>query len=240
MAFIAVAYLVTDRYSLANIVLLNAIVGPEAVTTQWHFWFIEVLVYIMVAMTVLLAIPRVGNVERRFPLAFPLVLTGVGLLTRFDILDPGVPNTAPALWLFALGWAVARTRTTAQRCLTSVVAVLTVPGFFEDPIRELTLLSGILLLIWLRSILVPRGLRRLTVVLASASLYAYLVHWLVYPPLEPLSPALAVAVSLAAGVGYWALSTRVMAMISRRRRRPGRGLGLHCLQFPGRHRRNEH
>ena len=240
MAFIAVAYLVTDRYSLANILLLNAIVGPEAVTTQWHFWFIEVLVYIMVAVTVLLAIPRVGNVERRFPLAFPLALTGAGLLTRFDIIDPGVPNTAPALWLFALGWAIARTRTTAQRCLTSVVAVLTVPGFFEDPTRELTLLSGILLLIWLRSILVPRGLRRLTVVLASASLYAYLVHWLVYPPLEPLSPALAVAVSLAAGVGYWALSTRVMAMISRRRRRPGRGLGLHCLQFPGRHRRNEH
>ena len=240
MAFIAVAYLVTDRYSLANILLLNAIVGPEAVTTQWHFWFIEVLVYIMVAVTVLLAIPWVGNVERRFPLAFPLALTGAGLLTRFDIIDPGVPNTAPALWLFALGWAIARTRTTAQRCLTSVVAVLTVPGFFEDPTRELTLLSGILLLIWLRSILVPRGLRRLTVVLASASLYAYLVHWLVYPPLEPLSPALAVAVSLAAGVGYWALSTRVMAMISRRRRRRGRGLGLHCLQFPGRHRRNEH
>ena len=240
MAFIAVAYLVTDRYSLANILLLNAIVGPEAVTTQWHFWFIEVLVYIMVAVTVLLAIPRVGNVERRFPLAFPLALTGAGLLTRFDIIDPGVPNTAPALWLFALGWAVARTRTTAQRCLTSVVAVLTVPGFFEDPTRELTLLSGILLLIWLRSILVPRGLRRLTVVLASASLYAYLVHWLVYPPLEPLSPALAVAVSLAAGVGYWALSTRVMAMISRRRRRRGRGLGLHRLQFPGRNRRNEH
>ena len=240
MAFIAVAYLVTDRYSLANILLLNAIVGPEAVTTQWHFWFIEVLVYIMVAVTVLLAIPWVGNVERRFPLAFPLALTGAGLLTRFDIIDPGVPNTAPALWLFALGWAIARTRTTAQRCLTSVVAVLTVPGFFEDPTRELTLLSGILLLIWLRSILVPRGLRRLTVVLASASLYAYLVHWLVYPPLEPLSPALAVAVSLAAGVGYWALSTRVMAMISRRRRRRGRGLGLHRLQFPGRNRRNEH
>ena len=240
MAFIAVAYLITDRYSLANILLLNAIVGPEAVTTQWHFWFIEVLVYIMVAMTVLLAIPWVGNVERRFPLAFPLALTGAGLLTRFDIIDPGVPNTAPALWLFALGWAVARTRTTAQRCLTSVVAVLTVPGFFEDPTRELTLLSGILLLIWLRSILVPRGLRRLTVVLASASLYAYLVHWLVYPPLETLSPALAVAVLLAAGVGYWALSTRVMAMISRRRRRRGRGLGLHRLQFPGRHRRNEH
>jgi acyl carrier protein len=46
MAFIGVAYLLTDRYSLANVVLLNAIIGPEAVTTQWHFWFIEILVYL--------------------------------------------------------------------------------------------------------------------------------------------------------------------------------------------------
>ena len=51
--------------------------------------------------------------------------------------------------------------------------------------------------------------------LASASLYAYLVHWLVYPPLAPVSPALAVAASLAAGVAYWALSMRVMGMVSR-------------------------
>ena len=81
----------------------------------------------------------------------------------------------------------------------------TVPGFFDNPTRECTLLAGILLLIWLPSIPVPTGLRRLTVVLASASLYAYLVHWLVYPPLAGISPALAVVASLAAGAAYWAL-----------------------------------
>lgn len=215
MAFIAVAYLVTDRYSLANILLLNAVIGPEEVTTQWHFWFIEVLVYILVAMTALLAIPWASRAERRFPLLFPLALTGVGLLTRFELVDPGIPNTAPALWLFGLGWAIARTRNLGQRCAVSVLAVLTVPGFFENATREGTLLAGILLLIWLRSIPVPRGLRRMTVVLASASLYAYLVHWLVYPPLAPVSPALAVAASLAAGVAYWALSVRMMATLSR-------------------------
>lgn len=215
MAFIAVAYLVTDRYSLANILLLNAIIGPEAVTTQWHFWFVEVLVYILVAMTALLALPWASQAERRFPLLFPLALTGVGLLTRFELVDPGVPNTAPALWLFALGWAIARTRNVGQRCAVSVLAVLTVPGFFENATREGTLLAGLLLLIWLRSIPVPKGLRGLTVMLASASLYAYLVHWLVYPPLAPVSPALAVAASLAAGVAYWALSMRVMGVVSR-------------------------
>ena len=221
--FIAAAYLLTDDYTPANILLLNSVVGPEAVTTQWHFWFIEVLVYILVAMTALLAIPWADRAEREFPLLFPLVLTGAGLLTRFELVDPGVPNTAPALWLFGLGWAVAKCRNPVQRLAVSAIAVLTVPGFFEDPNREWTLLAGILLLTWLPSVPVPRGLRRLTVLLASASLYAYLVHWLVYPPLLQLHPAAAVAGSLAAGVAYWALSMRVMTGLGRLRRGwPGR------------------
>lgn len=219
MAFIAVAYLITDNYAPANILLLNAVVGPEAVTTQWHFWFIEILVYLILGMTALLAVPWADRAERRFPLLFPLALTGAGLLTRYELLDPGVPHTAPALWLFALGWAIARSRTVAQRCVVSAIAALTVPGFFDNPMRECTLLAGILLLIWLPSLPVPTGLRRLTVVLASASLYAYLVHWLVYPPLAGISPALAVVASLAAGAAYWALCMRVLNAATRRRNR---------------------
>jgi hypothetical protein len=47
-------------------------------------------------------------------------------------------------------------------------------------------------------------------------------HWVVYPPLAGISPALAVAASLAGGVAYWALYMRVMGTmngwkISRRR-----------------------
>lgn len=219
VVFIAVAYLITDNYTPANILLLNAVVGPEAVTTQWHFWFIEILVYLILGTTVLLAIPWADRAERRFPLLLPLALTGAGLLTRYELVNPGVPHTAPALWLFALGWAIARSRTVPQRCLVSAIAALTVPGFFDNPLREGTLIAGILLLIWLPSIPVPTGLRRLIVVLASASLYAYLVHWLVYPPLAGISPALAVVASLAAGAAYWALCLRVLNAASRRRTR---------------------
>jgi acyl-CoA synthetase (AMP-forming)/AMP-acid ligase II len=219
VVFIAVAYLITDNYTPANILLLNAVVGPEAVTTQWHFWFIEILVYLILGTTVLLAIPWADRAERRFPLLLPLALTGAGLLTRYELVNPGVPHTAPALWLFALGWAIARSRTVPQRCLVSAIAALTVPGFFDNPLREGTLIAGILLLVWLPSIPVPTGLRRLIVMLASASLYAYLVHWLVYPPLAGISPALAVVASLAAGAAYWALCLRVLNAASRRRTR---------------------
>ena len=102
--------------------------------------------------------------------------------------------------------------------MVSAIALLTVPGFFDNANREGTLLAGILLLIWLPSLPVPTGLRRLTGVLASASLYAYLVHWLVYPSLAGVSPVLAVAASLAAGVAYWALCVRVNAVTRRRAR----------------------
>ncbi|CAN7357544.1 AMP-binding protein [Arthrobacter sp. LjRoot78] len=225
MAFITVAYLLTDRYSLANIVLLNAVIGPEEVTTQWHFWFVEVLVYVLLGMTALLAIPWVDKAERRFPLLFPLTLLAAGLTTRYDLVDPGVPHTAPALWLFALGWAVARSRTWAHRCTASAIAALSIPGFFDNPVREMTLLAGILVLIWLPSIPVPRGLQRLTGLLASSSLYIYLVHWLVYPPISEVSQALAVAASLCAGVAYWAVCSHIPRLLTRAigygRRRPG-------------------
>ncbi|WP_104063738.1 AMP-binding protein [Arthrobacter sp. 4R501] len=219
VAFIGFAYLITDRYSPANIVLLHAIIGPEEVTTRSHFWFIEVLVYLLVSMTALLALPWVSRAERRFPLLFSLVLLAAGLLTRYELLEPGIPHTTPALWLFALGWAVARARHVLQRCGLSLVAAVTIPGFFDNPSRELTVIVGILLLLWLPSLPVPAGLRRLTVLLATASLHIYLVHWLVYPLLVELSPALAVVASLAAGSAYWALCSLAPTVIGRAKTR---------------------
>ncbi|MFJ6157016.1 AMP-binding protein [Pseudarthrobacter sp. NPDC092184] len=215
MVFIAFAYLVTDRYGLVNIVLLNAVLGPEQVTTQWHFWFIEVMVYILLAMTALLSVPWLHRAERRFPFVFPLVLFGAGLLTRFELVEPGIPHTVPALWLFALGWAVARSRTLAQRCVVTALTVLTVPGFFENPYRGLTVMAGILMLAWLPTLPVPRAMSRLAVLLASASMHIYLVHWLVYPLLTGISVPLAVAASLAAGVAYWALCNRTAGAAAR-------------------------
>ncbi|MBP1133800.1 acyl-CoA synthetase (AMP-forming)/AMP-acid ligase II/acyl carrier protein [Arthrobacter sp. PvP023] len=215
VVFIGAAYLLTDRYSLANVLLLNAIIGPEEVTTQWHFWFVEVLVYILSAAAALLAVPWADRAERRFPWTFPLLLTGVGLLERFELVDPDVPNTGPVLWLFALGWASARSHGLLQRLAVTAITVLTVPGFFDNPNREATLVAGVLLLIWLPSIPVPARLHRFMGLLAASSLYAYLTHWLVYPLLVGVSPALAVVASLAAGVAYWALSMRVMAALRR-------------------------
>ncbi|WP_424347807.1 AMP-binding protein [Kocuria sp. CH-021] len=219
VAFIAVAHLLTDDYTLANVLLLNGIVGPQELTSQWHFWFVEMLVYVLVAVTALMALPWADRAERAAPWLFPLGLLAVGLVSRYDIVDPGLPKPAPVFWLFALGWVAARSGTALQRSLVTLLTLLTVPGYFDSTVREATVIAGILLLLWVPTLPVPVGLRRVTARLASASLYIYLTHWLVYPPLAPVSPALAVLASLVAGVAYWALAERVLGGLRRPPRR---------------------
>ncbi|MEX5295494.1 AMP-binding protein [Kocuria sp. CPCC 205268] len=216
VAFIALAHLLTDDYTLANVLLLNGIVGPQELTSQWHFWFVEMLVYVLVAVTALMALPWADRAERAAPWLFPLGLLAIGLVSRYDIVDPGLPKPAPVFWIFALGWLAARSRSTLQRALVSLLTLLTVPGYFDSAVRETTLVAGILLLLWVPTLPVPVGLRRVTARLASASLYVYLTHWLVYPALVPVSPVLAVLASLLVGVGYWALTERVLGGLRRR------------------------
>ncbi|GAA1415076.1 AMP-dependent synthetase [Glutamicibacter uratoxydans] len=216
VAFIAVGYLFTDHYSVANLFLLNALIGPQEVTTQWHFWFVEVITYLLVCMSLLLAIPAIGRLQRRIPMVYPLALTAFGLASRFQLIDLEVPNSGPALWLFAMGWAIAAARGRWQRLALSLLAVLSIPGCFNDPSRESTVLVGVLVLIWVRSIPVPLGLQKAVAWLASASLFIYLTHWLVYPPLLQLHPVAALVGSLAAGVLYWALVMFIMGRLRRR------------------------
>ncbi|MCU1633406.1 MAG: AMP-dependent synthetase, partial [Micrococcaceae bacterium] len=168
-----------------------------------------------------LAVPWLDRLERRAPFAFALGLVAITLLSRYDIVDPGLPKPLPVFWLFALGWAVARADGTVRRLLVSALAVLTVPGFFDHPLREATIVVGLLLLTWVPALPVPSVLRRVTGWLAAASLYIYLTHWLVYPVLLPISPVLAVVGCLPVGVGYWALCRWLPIAFARWRRRTG-------------------
>jgi len=220
-AWLAVAPILTGKYGLANVLLLNAIVGPETWTSAWHFWFIEVLIYILLLMAALLAIPAVDRLQRRGPFGFAGLLVMVGLLGRFDIVDLGVPHTRPVFWLFALGWATALATTRWQRITVSAVAAATVPGFFGDPWRDGLILGGFLLLVWAPTLRCPAPLTGLASVLASSSLYIYLTHWQVYPHLQRISPLLAVLASVAVGIAYWAIVTRGLTWM----RAPGNVLG---------------
>lgn len=218
MACIALAYALTDRYSVVNILLLNGILGPDRWTSEWHFWFVEVLLYILVAVTAVLAVPGVGRFERRFGFEIAMLALGLGLLWRYDVirLDTGPDRIHTAhmvFWLFALGWATAKAGWRWQRLLVTILGCVAVAGFFEDTTREATVAVGLSLLIWAPTVRVPAPLTRSVSVLASSSLYIYLVHWLVYPHWEDDFPLFALVASLAAGIAFWAVARPVVARL---------------------------
>ncbi len=222
VAWIGGAYLLTDTYRLHNVFLLNTLVGSRRWNTEWQPWFVEVLVLTLLAMAALLAVPRVDRLERRFPVGFAATVVGIGTFWRLNPDDLDLLHTKPTLWLFGLGWAAARVTSVRGRLVVTATAVLAVPGFFDDPLRDGIILAGILLLVWVPAVRLPVLLSRLAGVLASASLYVYVSHWQVYPDLERVSPLLAVVASLVVGVAYWQLVTRLTRASSVHLRLPQR------------------
>lgn len=218
--FITVLVLAMDEHGLANIVLLNSMLGPDRAGPPWEFWFIEALVQILLVLAALLSVPAFDRWQRRRPFAVALAVLAVGLLTRFDVvaLPAGPRHTQTSiavLWLFALGWATAAATTVRQRLVVTTAAVLTIPGFFGDARREHVVLAGVLLLVWTTTLRCPRPLRRLAGTLASSSLHIYLTHWQVFPYLQNDHPVLALVASLAVGVAAWKGWSLAMGLLSR-------------------------
>jgi non-ribosomal peptide synthetase component E (peptide arylation enzyme) len=206
VVWIAAMFLLTDLYRVENVLLVHSFFGPDAFAASWAYWFVETLVWTVVALAVLLRIPAVHCAERRWPFAFAAALLGLGLFTRFGLvtIDTGpdrIHTPHLVFWFFALGWAAAAATARWQRAAVAAVVVLAVPGFFTSAPRTLLVVAGLLLLVWCRTLPVPALLVPLTGVLASASLYLYLTHFQVY--VLWASPLLGVLASLAVGVGYW-------------------------------------
>nr|WP_258193648.1 AMP-binding protein [Streptomyces sp. MA5143a] len=220
-AWITAAVLATGLYDPANALLLNSLVdqGPER--HEWHYWFIEALLYFLVTLALLLALPLVDRLERRHPFGLPLALLAVGLLGRYDIADlaPARFHLGPTVvfWLFALGWAAARATTARRRLLLTAVLVLATPGLFQpdQQLRTAVVIAGLTLLIWVPTLPSLAPLNRLAGVLAGSSLYIYLTHFQVYPHLQDDFPALALLASLAVGIAYAAVTTRVTRAVRR-------------------------
>ncbi|AQT75533.1 AMP-binding protein [Streptomyces sp. fd1-xmd] len=215
MAWIGLVLLLNDDYTLANLALLDSVLGPEDSKTGMHFWFIEALVYILVAAVGLLGLPLMDRVERRFPYGLPLTIAGLGLLTRYDLLGlparAEIPDAITVFWLFALGWAAAKAATTRRRLVVTAAALATVPGFFPgDPGREAIIVAAFALLVWVPTLPGHERVNRVAGLLATSSLYIYLTHWQIFPLVDGFSRHLAFAASLVFGIAYATGVTRLM------------------------------
>lgn len=213
-----------ERYTLAHAALVHGQVGAG---TEWRYWFVEALVQILAVVGVVFAVPAVRRIERRHAFGVAVTMLLGGLAIRFDIVD--LPDLHRPLyrpqeifWLFAAGWAAARASSVAQRVIVTVLVVAGIPGFFGDPGRDALVLAGLLALLWVPSVRLPSVVMRAAGPLAGASLYIYLTHWQVYPPLlDRFGSVVAIAGAVTAGIAAWAVVQRVTAQVSRvSRRRP--------------------
>ncbi|WKG05697.1 AMP-binding protein [Mycolicibacterium sp. HK-90] len=185
IAWVAVALVITDDYHASNLLLANKFLGPHDSMTAGRLWFVEVLVWILVALAVVCAVPAADRWERRCPFAFAAVFLAVGLVLRYDLPGFGLGReawfTVLAFWFFAAGWVAAKSTATWQRVLVTVVVAVGVHGYFGNTGRETLVLAGFALLIWLPAVRCPAVVAIGCGLLAEASLYTYLTHYQVYP-----------------------------------------------------------
>ncbi|NKE59960.1 AMP-binding protein [Lentzea sp. PSKA42] len=194
---------VTDDVTIDNVLLVNNFTRVGAA----GYWFVEVVVHVLLLCTLVFAVPVVRRWEERHSYAFALVMLGLTLALRFTIDGDFFARnmtTIGAAWFVALGWLAHRSPALWQKCLVVGVVVAMVPGQMEDLSREIVVIAGLILLLSLARVPVPRGLLTPISLLASASLAIYLTHYAVFPHLQPQVPSPVVwVVCIAVGVLAW-------------------------------------
>lgn len=214
-----------DRYGWANVLLVNWIFGDVAYGFRNELWFVDALIACTVTLAAILAVPWVGRAWALQPWRVAAVVALVALVPRFLVLSLGegvlrgiMPTT---FWLFAVGAAVAYADTRRRRLLTLAIAVGGGATFFpDDPVRNATILAGIALLTFVREVRLPAWAVPVVGLLASASLYIYLVQ---FPILGLVPHALgATLTALAAGCIVWRLVDRPVRRLQDLLLRPSR------------------
>ena len=235
--------LVTGDYRPTTALYLNGVSGADRWTLDWQFWFLETLVWGLLGLALLLAVPAVDRWQRRWPFGVAVAAVALTLIWRYATVGVGAERLetylVPAtLWCIALGWAAAEARGVWPRLLVAALAVAGTWGYFTDDLhRQLVVVIGVALLVVPRAVPVPRLLATPLRVLAAASLWIYLTHWQVYPGLEAAGrPVLAVLASLAVGVVAAGLYGRLTPFGRRRPRAAGRDRQPQAPAAPGRRR----
>jgi hypothetical protein len=131
-------------------------------------------------------------------------------------------STHLVMWLFVLGWLFHRAVTLPQRTLAVLAAVLLVPPFFGTAYEHAAIvLVGLLVLLFVDRITVPRVLVGPVTAVAGASLGIYLTHFALLPLLSHgVPPVVLVVVGLVLGIVAWrsgnAVVQRAVRLLSRR------------------------
>jgi peptidoglycan/LPS O-acetylase OafA/YrhL len=128
-------------------------------------------------------------------------------------------------WLFPFGWAIAQAKTVWQRVGLTAILVTVTWGVMEVYRDDALVIACVLVLIWLPWLPSTRLINRVAGAIAASTLSIYLLHWQIFPVLQEHGldhPVVLIIICLAAGVAYFQLAERVIALVTRalRPRRP--------------------
>jgi hypothetical protein len=183
--WVALALVLTDDYAASNLLLANKFLGPNDSMTAGRLWFVEVVVWILVALAAVCWLPLGDQLERHWPFGFAVAFLAFGLALRYDAFEFGLGDgawfTVLAFWFFAVGWSAAKATRSWQRVAVTAVLAVGLLGYFSNFEREALVFAGLALLIWLPAIRCPAAVAVVAGVVAEASLYVYLTHYQVYP-----------------------------------------------------------
>jgi hypothetical protein len=222
--YVGVLAVLGDQYRWSTALLLNGLLGSDGWDDQWQFWFLEALVWCYLGLAALVAVPWLARRQRAAPFGWALAVFAATLGLRYWWTGVEAGSTERytlglVAWCVALGTCTATARSTRQRLLVAVLAVVAVVGFFGDPRREAIVVVGVLLLLVRRPVRLPARAVPLLAVLASASLWIYLTQWQVYPGFEDAGHrVLALFAALGVGVAAWwtwtAVTQRLGALVA--------------------------
>ena len=219
--------LVAGTYDLSTVFFVHRWAGGGGWDDNWQFWFLQALVWCCLGGLAVISVPALHRLERRAPWGFALALLAVAAVVRLAWvgLHAGPTErytTGVVVFFFALGWAGERSRTPTRRLLVMGLATALTAGFFGQPLREVLVLAGFALMMWVPTTRLPALVARSAHVLAASSLFIYLTHWQVYPLLEDSGHRwLALWASIALGIAYGVLVAPLQRIL-RRWMRPGR------------------
>ncbi len=99
-----------------NLLLANKFLGPHDSMTAGRLWFVEVVVWILVALALVCWLPARRSAGTPVAVRIRGGVPGVGLALRYDVFGLGLGRdawfTMLAFWFFAVGWAAAKASTT--------------------------------------------------------------------------------------------------------------------------------
>lgn len=205
VAAIGVCY---GRYGVANVLLSNWLFGTIDYGKRNELWFIDALLASLLLTLVWASLPVVRSRWRMDPWRAAAALAVLALASRYvtlALLEGTIRGMLPSVgWLFAVGVAIGYADTGRRRALTLALAGVGAYGFFPDPARNAVIFAGLALLTVVPTLRLPRLLVPVLGLLASASLYIYLLQFQVLEQID--QPLLATVAALVVGVLAWRLA----------------------------------